>query len=60
MIAPVKALITRAEESDQPPAAGSEITTSPDPLMAVPELGLAMQTWRPPDIDDIKPPLEPG
>ena len=28
--------------------------------MAVPELVLSMQTWRPPDIDDIKPTLEPG
>ena len=60
MIEPVHALITRAEESNQPPAAGSEITTSPDPLMAVPKPVLSMQTWRPPDIDDIKPTLEPG
>ena len=60
MIEPVHALITRVEESDQPPAAGSEITTSPDPLMAVPKPALSMQTWRPPDIDDVKPTLEPG
>jgi tetratricopeptide (TPR) repeat protein len=60
MIEPVQALITRAQESNQQPAAGSEITTSPDPLMAVPKPVLSMQTWRPPDIDDIKPTLEPG
>lgn len=60
MIEPVHALITRVQESDQAPAAGSEITAAPNPLMAVPKLVLAMQTWRPPDIDDIKPTLEPG
>ena len=26
----------------------------------MPKLVLSMQTWRPPDIDDVKPPLEPG
>jgi len=60
MIEPVHALIARAEESNQPQAAGSEITTSPDPLMAVPKPVLSMQTWRPLDIDDIKPTIEPG
>jgi tetratricopeptide (TPR) repeat protein len=60
MIEPVHALITRAQEGDQAPAAGSEVTRSPDPLMAMPKLVLSMQTWRPPDIDDIKPALEPG
>lgn len=60
MIEPVRALITRVQKSDQAPAAASEITASPDPLMAMPKLVLSMQTWRPPDIDDIKPPLEPG
>lgn len=60
MIDPVRALITRSQESDQAPAAGSEITTSPDPLMAVPKPVLSMQTWRPPDVDDIKPTVEPG
>ncbi len=59
MIEPVHALITMAE-SNQPPSAGSEITTSPDPVMAVPNPVLSMQTWRPPDIDDTKPTLEPG
>lgn len=58
MIEPVRALIKRVEEGNQ--AAGSEMTASPNPLIAVPKLVLSMQTWRPPDIDDIKPTLEPG
>ena len=56
MIDPVLSLITRVEQSDQQPAA----STSLEPLMAVPKPVLSMQTWRPPDIDDIKPTLEPG
>ncbi len=59
MIEPVHTLITRVE-SDQGPAAGSDITALPTPLVAVPKLVLSMQTWRPPDVDDIKPTLEPG
>lgn len=60
MIEPVQTLITKVQESDKAPAAGSEATAPPNPLMAVPKLVLSMQTWRPPDIDDIKPTLEPG
>ena len=60
MIEPVRALIKRVEEGDQAPAAGLVTTTSPGPLMAVPKLVLSMQTWRPPDVDDVKPALEPG
>jgi tetratricopeptide (TPR) repeat protein len=60
MIEPVRALIAKVEESDQTPAGGSETTTSPDPLMAVTKTALSIQTWRPPDIDDVKPTLEPG
>ena len=60
MIEPVHALIKRVEEGDQAPAAGLATTTSPGALMAVPKLVLSMQTWRPPDIDDVKPSLEPG
>ncbi len=60
MIEPVRALIKRVEEGDQSSAAGSATTTSPGPLIAVPKLVLSMQTWRPPDIDDVKPALEPG
>jgi tetratricopeptide (TPR) repeat protein len=60
MVEPVRALIKRVEEDDQAPPAGSEIAAAPNPLMAVPKLVLSMQTWRPPDIDDIKPILEPG
>lgn len=60
MIEPVQALITRAEGSNQPPAAGSVITTLPGPLMAVPKSMLSIQTWRPPDIDDFKPTIERG
>jgi tetratricopeptide (TPR) repeat protein len=36
----------------------SDINTSrADPLGAVPDPGLTTQTWRPPDVDDSKPPL---
>jgi tetratricopeptide (TPR) repeat protein len=60
LVEPVRALIKRVEEVDQAPAAGLVTTTSPDPLMAMPKLVLSMQTWRPPDVDDVKPALEPG
>jgi tetratricopeptide (TPR) repeat protein len=61
MVAPVRALIARAEQSDQASAAASQMSTPQvDPLMAVPKLVLSMQTWRPPDIDDVKPNLEPA
>ncbi len=60
MVEPVRTLITKVQETDQAPAAGSEIAASPNPLMAVPKPVLSMQTWRPPDIDDVKPTLEPG
>jgi len=61
MVAEVRALITRAEESSSGSAAHSEIAESESaPLMAVPKAELLMQTWRPPDIDDLKPNLEPG
>jgi tetratricopeptide (TPR) repeat protein len=60
MVEPVRALIKRVAEGDPAPAAGSEMTMSPETLMAAPKLVLSMQTWRPPDIDDVKPPLEPG
>jgi tetratricopeptide (TPR) repeat protein len=60
MIEPVHALIKRVEEGDQAPAAGLATTTSPGALIAMPKLVLSMQTWRPPDIDDVKPSLEPG
>jgi tetratricopeptide (TPR) repeat protein len=57
----VRALITTAEKSDHAFAPSSEVATPPaDPLMAVPKVALSMQTWRPPDIDDVKPTLEPG
>ena len=60
LIEPVRKLITKVQESGQAPEEGSETTASAKPLMAVPKLVLSMQTWRPPDIDDIKPTLEPG
>jgi tetratricopeptide (TPR) repeat protein len=61
MVAPVQALITKAQQTDRDSTAGSEITkASADPLMAVPKLVLSMQTWRPPDIDDVTPSVEPG
>ena len=61
MVAPVRALIARAEQSDHSSAELPQVSTGQvDPLMAVPKVVLSMQTWRPPDIDDIKPNLEPG
>ncbi len=60
MIEPVHALIKRVEGSDQAHAAGLATTTSPDALIAVPKVVLSMRTWRPPDIDDVKPSLEPA
>ena len=61
MVGPVRALIARVEQSDHPSAAGSQVTTSTvDPLMVVPKVALSMQTWRPPDVDDVNPTLEPG
>jgi len=57
----VRALITTAEKNDHASASGSQIAASPaEPLMAVPKVALSMQTWRPPDIDDAKPILDPG
>lgn len=62
MVAPVRALIARAEQTDRPSAADSDMSTAQvDPLRAVPKPVLSMQTtWRPPDIDDVKPNLEAG
>lgn len=60
MIEPVRSLITKVEASDESQPGGSETTASPEPLMAVTKPALSIQTWRPPDIDDLKPTLEPG
>ena len=60
MVEPVRALIKKVEEGDPAPAAGLATTTLPEPLMAVPKVVLSMQTWRPPDIDDVKLALDPG
>ena len=61
MVGPVRALIARAEQSDRPSVAGAKVATLPvEPLMPAPKVALAMQTWRPPDIDDVNPTLEPG
>lgn len=59
MIGPVRALIKSAEESTER-AGDSETNTLPEPLMNVPKRVLTMQTWRPPDIDDVEPDLEKG
>ncbi len=61
MVDQVQALITKAEQSDRASAAASE-TAGPaaDPLMVVPKVVLSMRTWRPPDVDDVKPIVEPG
>ncbi len=60
LVEQVRALIAKAEESDHASAAASQITPPADPLLAVPKVALSMQTWRPPDIDDAKPTIEPG
>lgn len=65
MVYQVRNLITKLEQSDSistaKNSADSEINPSlTDPLGAVPEPTLSMQTWRPPDIDDAKPSLVPG
>ena len=66
MVYQVRTLITNLQKSDSISAAGggfigSQINTSrADPLEAVPEPALSMQTWRPPDIDDANPILTPG
>ncbi len=60
LVEQVRALIAKAEESDHASAAASQITPPADPLLAVPKVALSMQTWRPPDIDDAKPMIEPG
>ncbi len=60
LIEQVRALIAKAEQSDHASAAASQITAPADPLLAVPKVALSMQTWRPPDIDDAKPTIEPG
>ncbi len=62
----VRALIAKLNNGQSIFAAGggppgSRINASPvDPLSAVPEPPLSMQTWRPPDIDDAKPAVTPG
>ncbi len=62
----VRTLITTLKTSDQLSAAdggasGSESNpSSADTLGALPEPTLAMQTWRPPDVDDAKPTVAPG
>jgi len=55
----VRAVIARTEDAGSVSAADSEIAALPQrPLMAVPKPTLSLQTWRPPDIDDVKPNLE--
>jgi len=57
----VRVLITKIEQIDDASAAGSEATVAPAAPVAVdPKVVLSMQTWRPPDIDDVKPNIEPG
>lgn len=61
MLYQVRALIKKIEESDDASAAGSEALAAPAaPLIVDPKIVLSMQTWRPPDVDDVKPNIEPG
>ena len=57
----VRALITKIAENDHASTAVSEVTVVPAaPLVVDPKVVLSLQTWRPPDIDDVKPTIDPG
>ena len=56
-----RALIEKIEESKRASEAGAIVPVAPAAIPTVdPKIVLSMQTWRPPDIDDVKPILEPG
>jgi len=62
----VRALVTRLKKSDPiPPADAGPMRTETKPsqvdsVEALPDPLLSMQTWRPPDVDAVKPNVVPG
>ncbi|MGC2474081.1 MAG: tetratricopeptide repeat protein [Candidatus Sulfotelmatobacter sp.] len=66
MVYQVKNLIEELKKHNSSSAADGNTKTSAidtsrvDPLGAVHDPALTTQTWRPPDVDDTKPPLTPG
>ena len=57
----VRALIAKAEDASRSSEATPTVAAStPEPLEATPKVEISMQTWRPHDIDDVKPTLDPG
>ena len=57
----IRDLIAKTEENKRASAADSMVTVAPAALLIVdPKVVLSMQTWRPPDVDDVKPILTPG
>lgn len=63
MVYQVRNLIADLKKSSSTPAGdtkASDVNTSrADPLGAVPDPALTTRAWRPPDVDDSKPPLAP-
>ena len=60
LVEQVRTLITKVQqEIDHHPPRLQRLRHLRSPV-AVPKVVLSMQTWRPPDIDDVKPTLEPG
>jgi tetratricopeptide (TPR) repeat protein len=66
MVYQVRNLITELKKHDSAPSSDgnakpSNIDSSrADPLGAVPAPALSVESWRPPDVDDIRPTLTPG
>jgi len=66
MLSEIRTMISNLQKGDSTTAANEGSTNSrirnldPDLLAALPKPPLSMQTWRPPDIDDVKPTLAPG
>lgn len=60
----VRTLIAELEESASAVTDATSPTkiqlTGVDPLVALPDPGLSVKTWRPPDIDDVKLSVAPG
>lgn len=62
MVYQVRYLVTelrKNESAPNPKSSGVDLSRA-DPLGAVPAPALTSESWRPPDVDDIKPFLTPG
>ena len=64
MVYQVRTMITNLQKSDSNTTAGASvgsgiITSGADLVAALPKPALSMQTWRPPDVDDVKPTVTP-